>query len=192
MARLPERDSEDLPAAAQEVFAALERDRGYVPKLYRVAANAPHFLSAFADMVATSRKESALPSRLKELAILEIAKLTGAQTMWLSHVPLARAAGVSEDVIACLPNWQDGAVSAEEQAILSVADEVTGDVRVRDEAWAKAARVMDDEQLAELVFVVAFYNMVARVLEPLKVDVDPRYALPSLTPGPSARLGSGE
>jgi alkylhydroperoxidase family enzyme len=38
------------------------------------------------------------------------------------------------------------------------------------------AAFLDAAQLAELTLVVAFYNMVARVLEPLQVDLDARYS----------------
>ena len=174
MARLPGVDPKDLPEEARRVLAELERERGFVPSLYLTAANAPRFLPAFAQMVATSRAESALPKALKELAVLEIAKLTGAETMWASHVALARAAGLSEATIGHLPAWQD-IDCPEHRAVLALADEVTRNVRVSAETWSVAAAFFDAEQLAELVFVIAFYNMVARILEPLEVDLDPRY-----------------
>ena len=174
MARLPGVDREDLPEEAGRVLAELEHERGFVPNLYLTAANAPHFLPAFVRMVATSRAESALPTVLKELAVLEIAKLTRAETMWASHLALARSAGLSGAIIGCLPAWQD-IDSAEHRAVLALADEATRNVRVSAETWSVAASLFDDEQLAELVFVIAFYNMVARILEPLEVDLDPRY-----------------
>lgn len=158
------------------MLAELERERGFVPTLYLTAANAPHYLPAFAHMVATTRAESALPTVLKELVVLEIAKLTRAETMWASHLALARSAGLSGATIACLPTWRGQIDSAEHRAVLALADEATQNVRVSAETWSVAAALFDDEQLAELVFVIAFYNMVARILEPLEVDLDPRYA----------------
>lgn len=175
MARLLPIEGDDLADATRAVFAVLERERGYVPNLYRVAAHAPHFLPAFVDMVATARAESALPSRLKELAVLEVARLTASETMWASHLPIARAAGLSAATIDCLPAWQSVVDTAEERAVLALVDEATQHIRVSAGAWAAAAVHFDSEQLAELVFVVAFYNMVARILEPLAVERDPRY-----------------
>ena len=66
---------------------------------------------------------------------------------------------------------------------VSVVDEATNNVGVSHEAWTTAAALLDGGQLAELVFVIAFYNMVARILGPLEVDRDPRYeAIPSEGP----------
>jgi alkylhydroperoxidase family enzyme len=177
MARLSYLDANELPEPARRVFESLEASRGFVPNLYRVAANAPHFLSAFAELVAVSRAESSLPASLKELAILQVAKLTGAATMWASHQTLAASAGVPALLAAALPDWRvSGTASPVQAAVLTLAEECTEAVRVTDHTWAEAANVLSAEQLAELVFVVAFYNMVARILHSFGVDLDPRYA----------------
>lgn len=179
MARLPYLEAADLPEHARGVFESLEATRGFVPNLYRVAANAPHFLPVFAEMVASSRAHSALPAALKELAILQIAKLTGAETMWASHQTLAAAANVPATLVAALPDWRPGGTASPVQAaVLTAAEECTRDVRVTEVAWAEAAKVLSEEQLAELVFVIAFYNMVARIIEAFRVDLDPRYEAP--------------
>jgi alkylhydroperoxidase family enzyme len=177
MARLPYLDAAVLPEPARMVFESLEATRGFVPNLYRVAANAPHFLPAFAEMVAASRANSVLPAALKELAILQIAKLTGAETMWASHQTLAASAGVPATLVAALPDWRvGGPASPVQAAVLTAVEESTRDVRVTEAVWAEVAELLPAEQLAELVFVVAFYNMVARIIEAFRVDLDPRYA----------------
>jgi alkylhydroperoxidase family enzyme len=175
MPRLPFRKAGDFDGAAGDALRALEATRGFLPNLYRAAANAPAFIPAFVEMVAASRAESALPSELKELAILRIAHLTRAETMWTAHLPLARAAGLSTEVIAAVESEEHGALSAAQLAVLAFTDESTRAVAVSDGTWANAAAVLNEEQLAELVFVVAFYNMVARLLVGLEVEPDPRY-----------------
>jgi len=176
MARLPYRSREDLPPELQKSFDAIESERGFVPNLYRAMANAPALLRDFVQMGAGVRRQAALPALLKELAVLTVARLTGAQIMWHSHVPGARAAGASEAQLSAMGEGQRHTYFSDaERAAIAYAEEATRDVRVADQTWEAARAVLDDEQLAELVLTVAFFNMVARFTEPVRVDLDPEY-----------------
>lgn len=176
MPRLPLRNPGELPGQYVAIFEGLARERGYVPSLYRVLANSPQLLADFLRMGGDIRAESELPGRYKELAILTVARLTEAGTMWVSHLPLARSAGIEEAKLVALPGWRRWAgFDAEERAVMAYAEEATHHVRVGAEAWEAVAAFLSAGQLAELVVVVAFYNMVARILEPLEIDIDPEY-----------------
>jgi alkylhydroperoxidase family enzyme len=176
VSRLPYRDRDDLPEEFRPLWDSLESERGYVPGLYRAAANAPGFLRDFLQMGATARQAGRLPQRLKELAILTVARKTQTATMWVSHLPMARAAGLTETEILALPVWRShSAFTAHERAVIQYAEQVTAQIRVSDETWRAAASRLDDAAMTELVFVVAFYNFVARFLGPSEIELDPRY-----------------
>ncbi|MGI8926310.1 MAG: carboxymuconolactone decarboxylase family protein [Tepidiformaceae bacterium] len=176
MARLEYLNRDDLPEDARRVFDDVGAARGYVPNLYRALAHSPRLMGDFVRMGATIRRESALPADLKELAILTVARVTAASTMWVSHLPLGRAAGLDEDQLVGLPVWRrHTAYSAAQRAVMAYAEEVTETIRASDATWADLKAALSSEQLAELALIVGFYNMVARFLEPVQVDLDPRY-----------------
>jgi 4-carboxymuconolactone decarboxylase len=176
MARLPYRERSDLPEAQRRLFDELQAERGYIANLYRAMANAPAMMADFVRSTATMRRRGALPARLKELAILAVARSTSAENMWASHLPLARAAGLDADVAP--PHrfaLREDLLPEHEQAVVAYAEEASEYVRVTDATWGALKAFLDDEQLTELVFIVAFYNMVARFLEPARVELDPEY-----------------
>lgn len=176
MPRLPLRERDELPEQHAVLFDRLAGERGYVPGLYRVMANSPRLLAAFLRMGGDIRGESALPGRYKELAILTVARVTEAGTMWASHLALARDAGIDEGALTALPMWRRWAGFDDgDRAVLAYAEEATRHIRVGDAVWDAVAAFLSNEQLAELVVVVAFYNMVARILEPLEIEIDPEY-----------------
>ncbi len=176
MARVPYVAPEDLPAEYRHVFDRLAESRGYVPNLYRAMANSPHLVEPFVRMMETTRAEAALPNQLKELAVLRVAQLTGAATMWASHETLARDAGVPGAKLRALAVWRSHAIfTSEESAALSYAEAATRDVRVDDATWEDVRSHFTHEQQTELVIAVAFYNMVARISEPLALELDLRY-----------------
>jgi alkylhydroperoxidase family enzyme len=64
---------------------------------------------------------------------------------------------------------------ARDLAVLLYARAATRDVSIGDATWEPVAAALSTPATAELVCVVAFYNMVARILVPARVPLDPRY-----------------
>ena len=165
---------------AGEHLARLSANRGYVPNLYATLAHSPGLLHEFIATVEATRTSLALSSLLRELAILAIARRTGATIQWLSHLPIARGEGASAEQLASLGAWESsGAFSAEERAVLRFADEVARDGSASDETFAAVAAFLDARQVVELTFVAAFYNAVSRILKTLQVDTDVSYLGPA-------------
>ena len=175
MARLPYLHRKQLPEDDRHLYDEISSERGYVPLLYQALANSPRLLRRFLEMGAEFRTPGVLPARWKEVAVLTVARVTGAETMRVSHQPLARAAGLSAEEVTAMAEGQTSAFDQPDLAIIAFAKAATLDVHVADDTWAAVADFLNAEQLAELVLVVAFYNMVARFLGPVEVDLDPRY-----------------
>jgi alkylhydroperoxidase family enzyme len=53
------------------------------------------------------------------------------------------------------------------------AEEATREVRVREGTFSALRVFLDTRQIVELVQVVAYYNMIVRILEPLNVELEP-------------------
>lgn len=175
MSRLRHLECDELPVESRHLFEDLERERGFVPNLYRALAHSPRLLEEFLRMGAAMRAPGALPPRLKELAILRVAALTGAETMRVSHLPAARASGLAENAIEGIARGFVEGLSPDQRAVIQFVDEVTRDVGASAAAWQAAAGFLTEEQLVELTLLVGFYNMVARFLRTAEVDLDPRY-----------------
>lgn len=179
MARLEALNHDDLPPEYRALFDEFEATRGFVPVLYRVMANAPAAMASFVRFTSELRDAEDLARAEKELAILLVGHLTGAATIVTAHRGFAIAAGVSVEKIDALPGWQsDPAFNARERAMLTYAEAVTRDIRVDDAVWNDVRRRFSDAELAALTLTIACYNLVARFLEPLEIELDPGYGTP--------------
>ena len=71
----------------------------------------------------------------------------------------------------------------EANLICRVADEVSRDVRLSDEALGQVVARYGPREAAELILLVSYYNMVSRFLESTRVDVEDEPLLRGRTPG---------
>lgn len=115
-----------------------------------------------------------LDPRLRELAILRTAWNTQAEYEWGQHVSIARAAGMSGDEIARVPEGPAAAAwSSLERAVLQAADELHLESCVRHDTWRELAAALDERELIEVVFVIGHYHLVAFALNSLGVQREP-------------------
>ena len=153
---------------------ALER-QGIAPsELYRVLANHPAALTAWTDFAWGLRRLDATPRGLRELLILRAVQHAGTRYAWRDHVPMARRAGVSEEQIAALADWEaSDRFDAPTRAALAFADELIEFGVAQDAQLAALGRFYSDAQVIELALTVSFYAMVPRVLSALRVPLSP-------------------
>ena len=73
-----------------------------------------------------------------------------------------------------LADWRaSGLFNARERAALAYADTMTRDIAVPDAVFAEVKRHFDDRQIVELTVLIGTYNMNARVLRALELDLEP-------------------
>ena len=63
--------------------------------------------------------------------------------------------------------------SERERVALAYADTMTRDIEVPDAVFAEVKRLFDDRQVVELTVLIGTYNMNARVLQALELDLEP-------------------
>lgn len=151
----------------------LEELWGQPPNLYRALGNHPALAAAWTEFARAIRYESRTPRTLRELMILRGAQLMRSEYEWAHHLAMARKAGVAEAKIEALAGWRGSdAFDAREKAALRLAEAVTaGDVD--DATYAEAARHFDHAEFVELALTAAFYAMVARMLDAMRVQLEP-------------------
>ena len=151
----------------------LEELWGKPPNLYRALGNHPELLAAWAEFSKVLRHDTRTPRTLRELVILRGAQVTRSEYEWASHLAMARKCGVREAQIAALAGWRTSPeFDAREKAALALAEAVTAG-SVSDEVYAGAAAHFDHAEYVELSMVAAFYAMVARMLNAMRVQIDP-------------------
>jgi 4-carboxymuconolactone decarboxylase len=157
------------PALA-EVEGRILAERGRVSLLYQVLLNSEPIASGWERMLTAVRKQTSVPSDLRELIILRVAVLNRAGFEFDAHAPIAEREGVSAAKIQAVKDATLSPVfDAREQRVLALTDAMTRDIEVTDALMADLQQHYDPRQLVELVATVAAYNMVSRLLVALNV-----------------------
>ncbi|MDO5682078.1 MAG: carboxymuconolactone decarboxylase family protein [Propionibacteriaceae bacterium] len=122
--------------------------------------------NSWAAAITASAEEVGLDRKLVELVNLRVSQLNGCGICLDTHHRQAIAAGESEQRIAVLPAWRHvGLYSEVERAALGLAEAITGlpDQETQDVAYAEAAAVFNDDQLAVISWVAVAINSFNRV-----------------------------
>jgi alkylhydroperoxidase family enzyme len=110
---------------------------------------------------------------LRELAILRVGHINQAKYEWTQHVPIALRCGVKQGQIDALPDWENsGKFNEQERAILRYTDEMTKNIRVKDDTFAAVRSSLNEEGIVELTTTIGYYGMVCRILEALQVELE--------------------
>lgn len=170
MARLPYADPDTAP---ERVRRALEN----VPPLnvFRMVANAETAFRPWLAFGGALLSSLELDPRVRELAILRVARLSGAEYEWVQHVPIALAVGASQEQVDAVDRGEidDDSLGDAERAALRFTTEVVREVRASDEALAALrAAGLSPREVVELLLVIGQYMLVARVAETAGIELD--------------------
>jgi AhpD family alkylhydroperoxidase len=180
--KIPLPSDDELEPKHRELLAGL-------PPLnvFRMVAGAPRAVRPFMEL-GGAVLSTALDARRREIAVLRVAQATDARYEWAQHEQLARNSGVTEAEIGAIRTEpRVTSLSEECNLICRVADEVTRDVRLSDEALALIIDRYGPREAAELILLVSYYNMVSRFLESTRVELEDEPLLAERTPGSLAR-----
>jgi alkylhydroperoxidase family enzyme len=172
MARIPYADETNPEIAALADQIRKERG-GRVLNLYRMLLNSPPIASGWLNLLTAIRQKAILSGKFRELTILRIALVNGADYEYRGHIPFALKEGLSQRQIDALPDWSGSdAFDETERAVLAYTDAITNDVQVPDDVFAAVGSHFNPREMTELTATIAAYNLVSRFLEALKVDTD--------------------
>jgi AhpD family alkylhydroperoxidase len=114
-----------------------------------------------------------LPRRETELVILRVAHLRDCEYEHQHHLRLARRAGVSPAKVERICDTTSAfGWSAREQAIVSATDALVGGRDLDDSEWGAVRSHLDDTEVIELCFLVGHYDMLATVIQALRIQPD--------------------
>ncbi|WP_328392760.1 carboxymuconolactone decarboxylase family protein [Nocardia sp. NBC_00416] len=150
----------------EEVDAAL---RVMLPRRLRNPESASNALSTLVRHPALTKAfltlnvhllfESALPARLRELAILRVAHLRDCVYEWNHHREAALKEGITEPEIDAVRRGE--AAGDLDQLILRAVDELDEKANLSDATWDALCAQLDEHQRMDLIFTVGTYNTLA-------------------------------
>jgi 4-carboxymuconolactone decarboxylase len=152
-----------------ELEARIRGARGRLSPLYTVLLNSPALASGWEHLFTVIRQQSSVPPALRELVILRIAVLNGADYEFQAHVPHALAAGMTQEAIDELRQGRTEGLQGIERLVVQYADAMTRDLQVPDALFDDLKAKFDDKTLVELTATVAGYNMVSRFLIAMRI-----------------------
>ncbi len=113
---------------------------------------------------------------LRELGQTRVGWARGSQFVFSQHCKSCRAIGMSEEKIAAIPAWQVAeCFSPVERAVLAYTDALAFDGgRVADDVFAALKSHLSDEEILELTYITALYEMHATMSRALRTEFDDR------------------
>lgn len=169
MTRIPYPDPAALSDATRQALDA-------IPPLnvFRLLSTADGAFPAFLRLTGGLWSEAELSPRRRELVILHVARLTGAEYEWHQHVAVAALCDVTAEEIATI---REGAVAgapftADDQALLAMTAVIVARERAGDDLLARTRQALTDRELVELHLVVAIYTGLAAMMTNLDLDLD--------------------
>src|SRR5262245_23593131 len=136
MARISYAD-EAQNAEVVALAAQIRKERGgKMHNLYRMLLNSPPIARGWLGLLTAVRQQCQLSGRYRELAILRIALVNGANYEYEGHVPFALKVGVTQPQIDALRDWRSSdAFDATDRAVLAYTDSMTKDIHVPDDVF---------------------------------------------------------
>lgn len=168
MARVPYVDPETAPPATA---SALRR----MPRLhvFGLLAQAETAFVPWLRLGGAVLSDLALDPLLRELVILQVGRLA-ARYEWDQHVPIARAAGATDEQLAALEagDTEAGCFDAAQRATLAFVADMVRDGEVPDATFDALAAELDDRRIVEVALTAGHYLGLARMMTALRIDPD--------------------
>lgn len=169
MARIPYADTQ--APATRELVDAIVEQRGSVLHLYQMLLHSPPLAQGWLAFMTAVRQQCVLPGALRELVIMRVAMLNGAQYEAEQHAPIALKEGVSQMQLDALEDWERAsAFTPQQRAVLALTDSMTKDIHVPPSVFDAVRPHFSERELVELVTTIASYNMVSCFLEALQIQ----------------------
>lgn len=171
MARIPYPEIENRPDLAEMIAQIRSQRGGRLANLYKMLLHSPPIAAGWLNLLTAVRQKCHLSGRMRELVIMRVAIVNGAEYEYRAHAPIALKEGLHQEQIDALAKWSESSLfDTPQQAVLEYIDSMTKDVHVPERKFAAVRKHLNDREIVELTVTVAAYNLVSRFLEALQID----------------------
>ena len=174
MARVKYISREDLSPDKQGIYDRIAETRGRVTHVFQALLNSPDAAAAVAGVGEYIRYRSPLDPVIREIAILSAARELNSDYEWAQHEPVAREAGVRDEVIDSI---RDGrapmGIPAKEGVFAQASRELVREGTLGDRTFQAILHLLGPAQTVDLIVLVGYYSMLVRVINALGVELEP-------------------
>jgi alkylhydroperoxidase family enzyme len=142
--------------------------------IFRTLKRHPELYKAFLGLGGHLLGGGVLPAREREIVILRVGWRASSEYEFGQHTVIGAAAGLTEEEIARLADSGPGEWSADDRALVRLADELCDADAVGDETWAALTGRWSEEQLLELLVLAGYYRLVSGMLNSVGVALEPQ------------------
>lgn len=168
-ARLPQIRDEEFTDETRAFFGqwigGIFKDADKNPVL-RTFAHHPALANAFSPLnIHLLGPDNTLPVKLRQIAIMRTAWLTGATYMWSSHLQTSVHCGLSPDMYGPIQRGPEDPYFTEfERTVLRATEDLVNDRKISDANWEALRAEWNEQQMLDFLFTVGCYVMVAGVM----------------------------
>jgi alkylhydroperoxidase family enzyme len=143
--------------------------------IFKLLANAETCFRPFLRLGEAILTKQELDPVLRELAILQTARLTPAEYEWVQHAGIARAVGATDEQVAAIERGDTAAAcfDDDQRLVLEFTTRVVRDARADDDLFTRASERFSAREIVELTIAIGYYMAIARVMEVAQIDIDP-------------------
>jgi alkylhydroperoxidase family enzyme len=179
MARVPYISKDDLPQDKQHIYDHINQTRSSVeekagvPNSFRALLNSPAAAEVVGALGEYIRFKSPLHPAIRETAILSVAKELNSQYEWTHHEPVARSAGVRDEVIASILSGRAPmGLPAKEGVFAQASKEFVRNGVISERTYQAIEHLLGPQQTVDLIVTIGYYVMLNNVLGSLGVELE--------------------
>ena len=140
--------------------------------LYKMLPRAGALAERFLDMGKAIRDDLQLDPELREIAIVRVGVITGADYEVYHHSWLAQQAGVSDLVLDAIKQPEPKGLSEREALVIAYTDALVRHARADNTLFQNICAVIGENDVAELTLVIGFYIMTSRFLLNFDIEIE--------------------
>lgn len=176
MARIPYVERDAATAETKELYDTFTKQFNIpdVPNVVKALSNSPKLARRVFPLGNYFMNESSLDPRLRELAVLILMKRLNCTYGFGRHIEIAQRVGLSREQIDNIGSYQMSSLfSDDDKLILRYAEDLTLKGQVDDKLFGQVQDRIGQQNILDLTAATAFWNMMARNLNALQVDLEP-------------------
>lgn len=154
----------------RQLFPLVDDD-GSLTGPFAAMLHAPRIGGPLQALGSAIRFQSSLSERIREIAILQVARELDSEFEWWAHERLARAAGITDEEIAAISSGSFTGRDEAEQASYELVAQLLRSDELTDEEFSRLSAVLDSQELVELSVLVGYYRTLAQTMSLFGIGV---------------------
>ncbi len=160
--RLPLPNPAEFTEAQQQTYDSIIRTRGSIEGPFLAWLHSPELAGHAEKLGKFCRWHTLLSPRESELVILTVAAHYACEVEWHLHEPVARKAGLDDEVIVAIRRRNKLDLDDERLSLLrGIAIQMLETHRIQQSLFEKAQQVLGNQVLVETIGILGYYSFIA-------------------------------